>query len=161
MLHRTTEEDWADSIVLNELETLDELIQKRRVRAEVFDTVFNHPRLIPLRTDESAFFAYPVRLQGVAAEHFLLFAKEEGFSFKRVAYPDVHALFTPHRPYPNALVLEKEVMGFPIDEKTPVSAYWGLARDFLSLFELYLLKGLDREHVAWQGELEKRMGNSL
>jgi hypothetical protein len=158
LLAGTSEEDWADSIILDELEKLTERVQARRVRAEVYETVFSHPRIQPLENEGSCFFAYPVRLLGVAAEDFLSFSEERGCVFRRIAYPDIHPIFGPRRVLPNATLLEKEVVGLPVDEKEPVSACWGYAQDFLQLFKDYLSTETARTFYDCRGKLEQRMG---
>lgn len=161
LLARTDERDWAGSIVLKELGHLEEVVQARRVRAEVYETALAHPRIKPLRHEESCFFAYPVRLEGVSAEGFLHFAAERGFSFKRVAYPDVHPIFSPRRPMPNAEVLEREVVGLPVDDDQPVSSFWEYAGDFLRLFREYLDAAPALPPFDWRGRMELRMGSVL
>lgn len=158
LLSRTEEADWADSIVLEELASLDAVVGARRARAEVYETAISHPRIVPLRHDRSCFFAYPVRLAGVSAEEFLQFAAGRGCAFKRIAYPDVHPLFRPRRRFPGAETLEKELIGLPVDDDQPVSAFWDYAQDFLRLFEEFLPGESGRPPFDWRGKLELRMG---
>ncbi|MGQ0645871.1 MAG: DegT/DnrJ/EryC1/StrS family aminotransferase [Elusimicrobiota bacterium] len=157
---RTTEEDWAGSIVLDELAGLDAAVAARRKRAEVYDTVLSHPRLRPFPTDGSCLFAYPVRLAGVSAERFLEYAARRGCSFKRIAYPDVHRVFGPAGAFPGAALLERELVGFPVDDDQPVSSFWEYVRDFLDLFESYLKDEKTLPPFDERGKLELRMGGS-
>lgn len=158
LLARTDEADWRDSVALAELAALDDAVAARRARAEVLETVLQHPRLRPLRTEGSCFFAYPVRLIGVSAEAFLHFAQEQGFTFRRVAYPDIHKVFSPDGgEYPGARTLEREVIGFPVDDDQPVSAFWGYAHDFLKTYEDFLGRLPGLPPYAWEGKLEMRM----
>jgi dTDP-4-amino-4,6-dideoxygalactose transaminase len=160
LLKGTREEDWKDSIVLDELEALDGVLSARRVRAEVYETVLDHPSIEPLRHDESCLFAYPVRLKGIAAEDFLAFAAEHGCSFRRVAYPVVAPVFEEavHGRYPNAYRLEREVIGLPVDDDQPVSAFWDYAQDFMTVFREYVKIAHKRPPFPWRGKLELRMG---
>ncbi len=157
LLASTTEEDWADSIVLKELEALGDAVKARRVRAEVYENALVHPRLVPLLHDGSCFFSYPVRLQGLSAEGFLSFASGRGFSFKRIAYPDIAPLFGAGRLFPHAMTLEKELIGFPVDDDQPASSFWEYAADFVRLLDEYIsfspLPPFD-----WRGKMEMRMG---
>ncbi|HRY30296.1 MAG TPA: DegT/DnrJ/EryC1/StrS family aminotransferase [Elusimicrobiota bacterium] len=160
-LSRTVEEDWKDSVVLDELAALEDVVKARRARAEVYETVLTHPRLPSLEHGESCFFAYPVRLTDVGVESFLEFADAEGFSYRRIAYPDVHKVFGSSRPdgaFPNARILEKELMGLAVDDDQPVSSFWEYAQDFLKIFERYLEEGTWRAPDSWEGKLERRMG---
>ncbi len=158
LLWKTTEDDWKDSVVLPELNALETAVSARRVRAEVFETVLTHPRLEPLAHGDSVFFAYPVRLKGLCAEAFLDFAARRGFAFKRVAYPDIHPVFGPKDAFPNAALLEKEVVGFPVDDNQPASSFWEYAQDFARVFEEYVKASDGFPPFDWRGKLELRMG---
>ena len=160
LLTGTTEADWEQSVLLGELERLDENLRARMVRAEVYEDTLNHERIIPLDRTGSSLFAFPVRLKGVAAEDFLRHAEEKGLSFKRIAYPDVHKVFPSGRRQPDGLfkntaVLERELVGMPVDEAQPVSSFWGYGKNFVDLLESYL--GLNRSEVDVAGDLEMRM----
>jgi dTDP-4-amino-4,6-dideoxygalactose transaminase len=159
LLARTDEQDWRDSVALAELAALEDAVAARRARAEVLETALSHSRLKPLRHEGSCFFAFPVRLEGVSAEAFLQYAASRGFEFRRIAYPDVHKVFGAEgvRPFPGARTLEKEVVGFPVDDDQPVSSFWGYAQDFVKTFEEYLARPPERPPFDWEGRLEMRM----
>jgi dTDP-4-amino-4,6-dideoxygalactose transaminase len=157
LLSRTVDEDWADSIVLKELDALSQVIAARRVRAEVYETVLQHPRLRPLQHTDSVLFAYALRLDGVPAEAFLDFAESRGFLFRRIAYPDIHPIFRDPGSFPNAETVEREVIGLPIDETQPVSSCWEYAQDFLKLFQEFVETKRDFSDFFWRGRLERRM----
>jgi dTDP-4-amino-4,6-dideoxygalactose transaminase len=168
LLASTSEADWRGSVVLDELAGLDDALLARRARAEVFDTVLSHPRLVPLEHGESALFAYPVRLADASAEEFLAFAEDRGRPFRRIAYPDVHRVFgacrNPARPcdrrapcFPGALTLEKEVLGFAVDDRDPVSSFWEPARAFQEVFDLFARDRPGPSAFDWTGRLEERM----
>lgn len=157
LLAGTVEADWEGSIVLDELAGLDDAVQARRARAEIYETAFHHPKIVPLNTDGSSFFAYPVRLEGVSAEAFLNFASERGFQFKRVAYPVIAPVFGERRSFPNAETLEKELIGFPVDDNQPVSSFWEYAEDFTKVFNDYISALPILPAFDWRGKLEARM----
>ncbi len=157
LLARTTEADWEGSIVLDELAGLEDTVQARRVRAEIYETAFHHDRIVPLNTEGSSFFSYPVRLAGVSAEGFLDFAAARGFQFKRVAYPVIAPVFGESRGFPNAERLEKELIGFPVDDNQPVSSFWAYAEDFAKVFNDYLSALPNLPPFDWRGKLESRM----
>jgi len=160
LLTGTTEADWEHSILLKELERLEENLRARQARAEVYEGVLSQGQMVPLDRTGSSLFAFPVRLKEVAAEDFLRFAEGKGLSFKRIAYPDIHKIFDGGRrqadgAFRNAGVLEREVVGMPVDEAQPVSSYWGYAQSFVDAFREYLAAGRPRADVT--GELEMRM----
>lgn len=157
-LTSTTEDDWKDSIVLSELAGLDAVVSARRVRAEVLENALVHPRVLPLRHDDSCFFTYPVRLPGIAVEEFLAFASSEGYAFNRIAYPDVSPIFSSSPDgFPNAATLEKEGIGFPVDDDQPVSSFWSYAEDFLVLLDRFLALPPKPSPFDWRGKMEMRM----
>ncbi len=156
-LTATNDKDWQDSVVLSELADLEDVVKARQVRAEVYDTVFHHPRIKPMAQGGSSFFAYPVQLPGVSVESFLHFAAEKGAVFKRVAYPAIPMVFGSHRTFPQAHLIEKEVMGFPVDDNQPVSDFWSYAQDFQSLFEDYLKVEHHHQSFDWRGKLSQRL----
>jgi hypothetical protein len=157
LLFRTDEADWAESIVLEELAALEDVVRERWKRAEVYETVFHHPRLQPLDREGSSLFAYPVRLAGVSAEAFLDFASQQGFAFRRIAYPAIAPVFGARRAFPQARLLEKELMGFPVDDNQPVSSFWSYAEDFARVFQDYLDAEPRLPAFDWEGRLEFRM----
>jgi len=148
--------DWADSIVLDELNKLDDVVQARRARAEVYETTLSHPALSMMDRSGSSLFAFPVRLPGFAAEGFLKFAEERGWSFRRVAYPDISPVFGADRAFPNAALVEKETIGLPVDDNQPVSAFWDYAADFREAVDQYVRSS--PPEGDWRGQLEARMG---
>jgi dTDP-4-amino-4,6-dideoxygalactose transaminase len=158
LLKSVTEDDWDAPLVLRELGRLEETVSARRVRAEVLESALSHPRLLPLQGRGSSRFAYALRMKGMAVEEFLHFAETRGMRFKRVAYPDVHAVFSPRREFPGARTVEKEVMGFPVDETRPVSTFWEWGEDFTRTVEEFLKGEGDRPPFDWRGKLETRMG---
>lgn len=157
-LARTEDADWHAPTALSELDTLDAVLAARRARAEVYDTALHHPRLVPLDRSGSALFAYPVRLAGWAAEDVLDFASEQGYTFRRIAYPDIHPVFGPRRPMPHAEVLERELVGLPLDDDRPVSDFWEYAADFEKTIGAYESAALGRPPLDVRGRLEMRMG---
>jgi len=157
-LARTEDVDWDAPTALAELEKLDAVLRARRARAEVYDTALHHPRVVPLDRSGSALFAYPVRLTGWAAEDVLDFASEQGYTFRRIAYPDIHPVFGARRPMPHAAVLERELIGLPLDDDRPVSDFWEYAADFEKTVGAYELVGPGRPPVDIRGRLEMRMG---
>jgi dTDP-4-amino-4,6-dideoxygalactose transaminase len=161
LLLGTTEADWENSILLEELERLDDNLKARQARSEIYEDVLKHERIIPLDRTESSLFAFPVRLNGIAAEDFIRFAEREGVSFKRIAYPDIHRVFPSGRRqkgdfFGNARVLERELIGMPVDEAQPVSSYWGYAESFIEVLKEYLAS--DPKPFNETGCLEERMG---
>lgn len=158
LLAKTVEADWEGSVVLEELARLPDILQSRRARAEVYDTVFTHPRLVKLAHPESSLFAYPVRLEGVSAEAFLAFAVDRGLVFKRVAYPDVHPIFGPRRSLPGAARLEREAVGLPLDDDQPVSSFWEYAEDFQRAFTEFLASPASTAPFDERGRLSLRLG---
>jgi dTDP-4-amino-4,6-dideoxygalactose transaminase len=157
-LARTTDTDWDARTVVAELEKLDDVLRARRARAEVYETALHHPRAIPLDRAGSALFAYPVRLKGWAAEDVLDFAAEQGYTFRRIAYPDVHRVFGPRRSMPNAESVERELVGMPLDDDRPVSDFWGYAADFEKILSAYEKAVPGRRAIDVRGRLEMRMG---
>lgn len=160
LLAATSEADWRDSIVLKELEALPAAVQARRVRAEVYETALSHPRIRPLATGDSCFFAYPVRLEGLLAEDVLSYMAEHGHQYKRLAYPDIAPVFGDDRARSGAETLEKELIGFPVDDDQPVSSFWEYAGDFVRLLRDYEKDLPNRRVMSWHGRMEMRMGNS-
>lgn len=156
LLASVPEGDWTDSIVLDELDKLDDGVRARRTRAEVYETSLNHPALVLMDRSGSSLFAFPVRLPGFAAEGFLKFAEEHGWSFRRVAYPDISPVFGSERAYPNAALIEKETIGLPVDDHQPVSAFWDYAADFRDAVDQYVRSS--PTEGDWRGQLEARMG---
>lgn len=157
LLASTSERDWEGSIVLKELASLSAAVTARRARAEVYEGALSHPRIRPLDHSESCFFAYPVRLEGLSAEGFLAFAAAKGLVFKRVAYPDISPVFGETRAFPNAAQLEKELIGFPVDDDQPVSSFWEYAADFTRTLDEYLAEPPSARPFDWRGKLEMRM----
>lgn len=156
LLASTGPADWADSVVLEELAKVDDRVQARRVRAEVYETVIHHPGLFTMDRTGSNLFAYPVRLVGRSAEAFLAFAESRGHSFRRIAYPDISPIFGADRKFPNAEILERETIGLPVEDALPVSHFWEYAEDFKNLLEVYLRE--KEPFFEWRGKLEQRMG---
>jgi dTDP-4-amino-4,6-dideoxygalactose transaminase len=156
LLASTGPSDWAESVVLEELAKVDDRVQARRVRAEVYETVLNHPALLAMDRSGSNLFAYPVRLLGRSAEEFLAFAESRGHSFRRIAYPDISPLFGSTRRFPNAEILEKETIGLPVDDGLPVSHFWEYAEDFRAQVEAFVRA--EAREFDWRGKLEQRMG---
>lgn len=156
MLLGTKEEDWQDSVVLKELESVEDIVQGRRARAEVYQSALQHPYLETLDMTGSCLFTYPVRLKGIAVESLLDFAKKQDVRFSRVAYPDISPIFQITRGLANAQTLERELIGMPLDNEEPVSHFWGYAEDFVKILEEYIQAGAPESDVA--GRLEMRMG---
>ena len=161
LLASTSEGDWESSIVLDELEKLPDVLQARRARAEVYENALGDEGLLPLDRTGSSFFAYPVRLPGVAVEDFLAFSLNRGYTFKRIAYPDIHAVFGPRGRFPNAETVEREVIGLPLDDDQPVSSFWEYAGDFRTALEAYLIERPSRRPYDGRGKLELRMGGGM
>lgn len=157
-LARTTDAEWDARTVMAELEKVDDVLRARRARAEVYETALHHPRAVPLDRAGSALFAYPVRLQGWAAEDLLDFAAEQGYTFRRIAYPDIHPVFGPRRPMPHAATIEREMVGLPLDDDRPVSEFWGYAADFDKMVGAYESVAPHRPPADTRGRLEMRMG---
>lgn len=157
-LARTDDADWDAATAIAELETLDTVLRARRARAEVYDTALHHPRILPFDRSGSALFAYPVRLDGWAAEDVLDFASKQGYTFRRIAYPDIHPVFGARRPMPHAAVLERELIGMPLDDDRPVSDFWEYASDFEKTLKAYESAAPGRAPVDVRGRLEMRMG---
>jgi dTDP-4-amino-4,6-dideoxygalactose transaminase len=158
LLASTVESDWDAPLVIRELEGLEDAVRARRARAEVYEGALSHPRIAPMDHDGSCFFAYPVRLEGFSAEGFLSFAAERGYSFKRLAYPDVSPIFGAARALPNAERIERETVGFPVDDDQPVSSFWEYAADFVKVFEEYAAAAPTLRPFDWRGRMEMRMG---
>jgi dTDP-4-amino-4,6-dideoxygalactose transaminase len=161
LLASTTEEDWSSSVVLDELEKLNDSLQSRRARAEVYENVLGEGPIQALDRTGSSLFAYPVRLPGVAVEDFLAFSLDQGYTFKRIAYPDIHPVFGPKGFFPNGETVEREVIGLPLDEDHPVSAFWEYAADFRSAVEHYLRVAPPLTKMDCRGKLELRMGGTV
>lgn len=160
LLASTTEEDWESSIVLDELKKLPDVLQARRARAEVYENVLTDGRIKPLDRTGSSLFAYPVRLPGVVVEDFLAFSQNRGYTFKRIAYPDIHPVFGPRERFPNAEIIEKEGIGLPLDDDQPVSAFWEYASDFQEAVRNYAEAAPSRRPCDARGLLELRMGGT-
>lgn len=158
LLASTGVQDWAESIVLEELEKLPDILSARRARAEVYETALGDGPLTALDRTGSSLFAYPVRLRGLAVEDFLAFSAKEGYTFKRIAYPDIHGIFAPGGAYPNAETIEREMMGLPLDDDQPVSAFWEYAHDFRRAVDDYVGVVPSRRPVDIRGKLELRLG---
>jgi dTDP-4-amino-4,6-dideoxygalactose transaminase len=158
LLGSTSEEDWRDSIVLEELAALPDALQARRARAEVFEDGLGESLIQPLDRSGSSLFAYPVRLPGVSVEDFMAFSSNRGYTFKRIAYPDIHPIFGPRQRFPNAETLEREVIGLPLDDDQPVSAFWEYASDFRTAVEDFAKGAPSRRPFDFRGKLELRMG---
>ncbi len=156
LLASTAAEDWEDSVVREELEKLDDAAQARRARAEVYETALTHPSLQFLDRTGSCHFAFPVRLAGYSAEGFLAHAEDRGRFFTRIAYPDVSPIFGSRRSFPTAAVLERELIGLPVDDNEPASRFWEYASDFQEAVEDYIRSG--PAAFDWRGKLERRMG---
>ena len=159
LLASTGPGDWAGSIILDELEKLTDILQARRARAEVYENALGEGgALIALDRTGSSLFAYPVRLRGLAVEDFLAFSANQGYTFKRIAYPDIHGVFAPGGTYPNAETVEREIIGLPLDDDQPVSAFWEYADDFRRAVESYTQVAPARRPVDIRGKLELRLG---
>ena len=161
LLASTAEEDWESSIVLDELKKLPDVLQARRARAEVYENAFGEEGISSLDRTGSSLFAYPVRLPGVTVEDFLAFSLNRGYTFKRVAYPDIHPVFSPREYFPNAETVEREVIGLPLDDDQPVSSFWEYAGDFRAMFEAYLKDRSSRPPYDMRGKMELRMGSGI
>jgi dTDP-4-amino-4,6-dideoxygalactose transaminase len=161
LLASTSDADWESSIVLDELEKLPDVLQARRARAEVYENALGDEGLLPLDRTGSSFFAYPVRLPGVTVEDFLAFSSNRGYTFKRIAYPDIHPVFGPRGRFPNAETVEREVIGLPLDDDQPVSSFWEYAGDFRAAYEAYLKERPSRRPYDGRGKLEMRMGGGM
>lgn len=160
LLASTSEADWAASIVLEELEKLPDVLHARRARAEVYENVFGDGRILALDRSGSSLFAFPVRLPSFAVEDFLAFSLDRGYTFKRIAYPDIHRIFGPRGRFPHAETVEREVIGLPLDDDQPVSAFWEYASDFREAAELYAEGAASRRSIDLRGKLELRMGGT-
>ena len=160
LLASTSEADWESSIVLDELATLPDVLQARRARAEVYENALGDGLLRALDRSGSSLFAYPVRIPGVAVEDFLAFSLDRGYTFKRIAYPDIHPIFGPRGRFPNAETLERELIGLPLDDDQPVSAFWEYAADFREAVERYAEAMPARRPYDLRGKLELRMGGT-
>lgn len=161
LLASTTATDWSSSIVLEELGKLEETLQARRARAEVYENVLGDTLIQPLDRTGSSHFAFPVRLPGVAVEDFLAFSRDQGYTFKRIAYPDIQPVFGPRGTFPQGEIVEREVMGLPLDDDQPVSAFWEYASDFRSAVEKYAGVESQRVPMDCRGKLELRMGGTV
>lgn len=151
--------DWSGSIILDELKKLPDILQARRARAEVYENALGEGgALVALNRTGSSLFAYPVRLRGLAAEDFLAFSANQGYTFKRIAYPDIHGIFAPGGTFPNAETVEREMVGLPLDDDQPVSAFWGYADDFRRAVEGYVQAAPTRRPMDTRGKLELRLG---
>jgi hypothetical protein len=91
-------------------------------------------------------------------EDFLAFSANQGYTFKRIAYPDIHGVFAPGGTYPNAETVEREIIGLPLDDDQPVSAFWEYADDFRRAVESYTQVAPARRPVDIRGKLELRLG---
>jgi dTDP-4-amino-4,6-dideoxygalactose transaminase len=160
LLASTSEEDWAASIVLEELEKLPDILQARRARAEVYENVFGEGRIQALDRAGSSYFAFPVRLLSFAVEDFLAFSLDRGYTFKRIAYPDIHRVFRSQGRFPYAETVEREVIGLPLDDDQPVSSFWEYASDFRETVERYAEVAATRRSMDLRGKLELRMGGT-
>jgi dTDP-4-amino-4,6-dideoxygalactose transaminase len=161
LLASTSEEDWVSSIVIDELDKLSDVLQARRARAEVYENVFGDGVIQSMDRLGSSLFAYPVRLCGVTAEKFLAFSSNRGYTFKRIAYPDIHPVFGPRGTFVNAETVEREVVGLPLDDDQPVSAFWEYAADFKRAVEEFVEAESTLPPFDVRGKLELRMGGSL
>lgn len=159
-LERTSDEDWDAGAALSELDRLEDILQARRARAEVYEMALRHPRIVTLDRSGSAHFAFPVRLAGWSVEDVLAFASDRGYTFNRIAYPDIHPVFAARRPMPQAEILEREGMGFPLDDNQPVSHFWEYAGDFVRVLEEYERAVENRPALNLRGRLEMRMGGT-
>jgi dTDP-4-amino-4,6-dideoxygalactose transaminase len=160
LLASTSEDDWSASIVLDELKKLPDILQARRARAEVYENVFGDGEIHLLDRSGSSLFAFPVRLPSVAVEDFLAFSLDRGYTFKRIAYPDVHPIFGPRERFPQAETVEREYIALPLDEDQPVSAFWEYASDFREAVKAYAAVAPSRRALDLRGKLELRIGGT-
>lgn len=160
LLASTSQADWESSIVLDELKKLPDVLQARRARAEVYENALGENGIQALDRSGSSLFAYPVRLPGVEVENFLAFSSNRGYTFKRIAYPDIHPVFSPRESFANAATVEREVIGLPLDDDQPVSAFWEYAADFRRAVEDFLAAVPTLPPFDGRGKLELRMGGS-
>ncbi len=158
LLASTAEGEWEGSVVPEELARLADLVQARRARAEVYETVLAHDLLEAPPREGSSLFAYPLRLRGIDAEDFLDFAAIQGYNFKRIAYPAIPRVFGDGGRFPQAEILEREWVGLPLDERRPVSGFWEYAEDFMKAFISYLSARPRRPSFDGRGRLSLRMG---
>lgn len=160
LLASTAEEDWESSVVLDELGKLSDVLQARRARAEVYENALGDGGILALDRTGSSLFAYPVRLLGVAVEDFLAFSLNRGYTFKRIAYPEIHRVFGSEERFPNAATIEREMIALPLDDDQPVSSFWEYASDFQEEVRRYAAELPSRRPRDWRGLLELRMGGT-